>query len=394
MSFKMNFNRSMNSKFNNSLKSNYLYSLSNTLYELKGHESTENNNLKTIILISLMYAFSMLSNIIIIVYFTKKVNPRSTNRAFIIAISTNDFVHILLSFIENVIFSYNNIPVLCELDTFLVSVIKNLTAGLLIASILNSIVRLHFGSYTIGVQSFHGQVCSKLSLVITLLCILSTSSYNLWRKTVQNKNCPFDEIECCSTISSYDSEVFFFLENIILVINYIILITLTLILTVLYICKKNNLRCHIKRDKKIERDMVLSLILIAFVTSILQIIQIFESFNNYDNSLQQLTVIINQYLLQNKLNLSNGSRFDKGLISIIRNEYLGLISATFKVFVFCYCITKIRKKLFFLFRIKCRLNPNAVIRDKRKLFNEQKKLVVIKKSKNEIRVCSFEFRKI
>ena len=143
--------------------------------------------------------------------------------------------------------------------------------------------------------------------------------------------------------------------------------------------------------------MVLSLIYIAFITSVLQIIQIYESLKNYDNSLQQLTVIINQYLLKHRLeahSLSNGSRFDKGVISIIRNEYLGLISASLKVFVFCYCITKIRRKIFFLFRIKCSLNPNAVIRDNKKLFDEQKNLVVLKKTKNEIRVCSFEFRKI
>ena len=117
MSNRVNFNRTMSSKFNNSIKTNYLYSLSNTIFELqnKGNEATESHNMETIFLISLIYALSMLSNIIVIVYFTKKVNHRSTNRAFIIAISTNDFIHILLSFIENVIFAYNKIPVL---DTF------------------------------------------------------------------------------------------------------------------------------------------------------------------------------------------------------------------------------------------------------------------------------------
>ena len=321
----------------------------------------ESNNFIYFYLISIV---GLIGNTLIFLYFYKKVNPNSTNRAYIMSIAMVDMVFIIINFIDTKFSNSLHHNFICQLNNYCMNSSKNVSAVLTVVLLINNLVRVYEGSYTLSISTCIGQACSKSSLIFTLLTVLALSYYNLWNKSLPAV--PNNETICCGFVQEFNPQFTYQLENGILCFLYISIAILSILLFVIFYSKKFTLDCNSRRDPVIEKEMVIGISFVSLFTSFFQIFFFSKLFKELNNSLIKFENLMkNIDSSQNNNNNHNHQDYADGNSTSIEEkenqfleiEYMILISFSFKFFIYLITMRSFRNLILKILRIKFTMNP-------------------------------------
>lgn len=359
----------------------------------------------------IIFSNGILGNIIAMIYFYKYISYKSVNRAYIIAFLASDLVFMLLNFLETVLAVNFNYNFLCQLNNYLMHATKNLSAILLLICVINNLIRIHFGRYTLDQRSCFGQACSRPSVIFTVISVLALSYYNLWNAAlIDNVSAPtiihtpvsslneplsttvsindeyqqsevnhiyedINRIKCCGYVNEFiNPQLIYKLDNGILLTIYTAICVLSVTTSVMFYVRRNLLKCNQNKNFRNERDMMLSVICIAFIQSVLEIICFSKIFiklnsvsdleniiqNQHDMSIEQFEKLMSETFVE---------EFDQ--IGGNSTEYISLASKSFKLIIFMLFLRKIRHRIFKILRFKCKINPSVIVYKKASLQSQQ-----------------------
>jgi hypothetical protein len=229
-----------------------------------------------------------------------------------------------------------------------------------------------------------GQACSKPSIVFIVLAVLAISYYNLWNKGVFYMH---DEYQC-TFVNEFNAQLVYKLENSILLVVYSIVLILSVLLLIVFVKKEKKLRCHINRDKQCEKDLLVTVILVAMLTSVMRLVFFLSSLIQISSSLEKIENIFLESHYQKPIDMDLTENIDKLTSQYSGNdsmfhfniELILFFSSSFKIMTFLVCISKIRLKLMKVCRIQVYFNPLVLCK-------------IVKRKKNyEIQICKYSFR--
>ena len=317
----------------------------------------------------------LIGNGLIFLFFKKKINPNSTNRAYIIVIAISDIVFILVYFIDTKYANNLQYNFICQLNNYFMNATKNLSAAMLLILVLNNLIRVFKGTYTLGVSTWYGQACSSSSIIFTTITVLALSYYNLWNKSLPlvshaNDTSQFEAL-CCDFVKEFNPQFTYKLENAILCIIYVAISILSVVVFVLFYLKSFTLNCGMHRDVDCERDMIISITVVAFITSVLQIAFIIKLFIELSSSLKKFESLMKsiEESHKNLIHDTDLSLFDEEIpneIDHVDIEYLLLITFSFKTFIYIITMKSFRKSICQILRVRFVLNPSVIFKDPRR----------------------------
>ena len=323
----------------------------------------------------------LIGNTIIFLYFYKKVNPNSTNRAYILSIAVFDIIFIIINFLDTKFVNSLQYNLVCQLNNYCMNSSKNVSAVLLLVLLINNLVRVFEGSYTLGASTCKGQTCSNSSIIFTILTVLALSYYNLWNKSLPVV--PNNNNICCGFVQEFNPQFTYKLENGLLAFIYVCAVVLSITLFVFFYLKNFELDCNTRRDPLIEKDMVIGAVFVSLFTSILQIaffsklfVELYNSVNKFENLMKNIET---SYANTNQSSGNNSKSFEDKEISTDHAdiEYMLLMSFSFKFFIYLMTMKSFRNAIFMFLRIKISINPFFIFTDNRSqsTMNEERKLI-------------------
>jgi hypothetical protein len=338
-------------------------------FECNDNTNAETSNYMYFYLISIL---GLIGNTLVFLYFYKKVNLNSTNRAYIMSIAIVDMIFIIINFFDTKFSSSLNYNFICQINNYCINSSKNLSALLLLVLIINNLVRCYEGSYSLGTVSCIGQACSKSSLIFTLLTVLALSYYNLWNKSLPAV--PNNDNICCGFVAEFNPRFTYRLENGILFLIYISIAILSIVLFVVFYKKNLTLHCNSRRDPVVEKEMVIGISFVSLFTSIFQIFFFINLFIELDSSLAKFELLMKNIDYQDYTE-TNSTYVEEKENQYLEVEYMILVAFSFKFFIYLITMRSYRNFILKSLRIKFSINPFIMFNHENQLANEHSRLI-------------------